>query len=149
MQFGNCKASLSLNNQSMTMDAIPPRCARETPCPQSTEVSGDEAANAKSRPKPERSPLANLSLGLAWSNPSVSNELLVRKALAHGAFHLLLEAVLHHGLTFVEQQLAVIVADEDVQLSARAEAEIRRKLSNIRRGIAAAEQGSSIRHLAQ
>ncbi|OYU44345.1 MAG: hypothetical protein CFE44_13445 [Burkholderiales bacterium PBB4] len=96
-----------------------------------------------------RSPLADRKFGLAWSYSSISDEVLVRKALAHGAFHLLLEATLHHGLTFVEQQLAVMLADEEGGLSPRAEAEIRRKLRNISRGIAAAERNSSVRHLAE
>jgi len=66
--------------------------------------------------------------------------MLVRAAIAHGAFHMILEAALHHGLKFVEQQLVIMQADEDAALSERALAEVRRKLSNIRRGIAAAEQ---------
>ena len=86
-----------------------------------------------------RSPLADPRFGLAWSNSSISDEVLVRSALRHGAFYLLLEAVLHHGMQFVEQQLALMLADEDVALSDRAQAEIRRKLANIKRGIAAAE----------
>lgn len=68
----------------------------------------------------------------------------MRAAIEHGAFHLLIEAVLGHGLQFVEQQLAIMQADEDVALSDRALAEVQRKLANIGRGIAAAglpEQG--------
>lgn len=49
---------------------------------------------------------------------------------------MILEAVLGHGLQFVEQQLAIMQADEDAALSDRALAEVRRKLENIGRGIA-------------
>lgn len=87
-----------------------------------------------------RSPLADPKYGLAWSNRLASDEILVRAAIKHGAFHMLLEAVLHHGLQFVEQQLAIIQADEEAALSAHALAEVRRKMGNIARGIAAAEQ---------
>lgn len=70
--------------------------------------------------------------------------MLVRAAIAHGAFHMLLEAVLGHGLQFVEQQLAILQADEDAALPDRALAEVRLKLANIGRGLATAgfpEQG--------
>ena len=86
-----------------------------------------------------RSPLSDARLGLAWSNRLAADDVLVRAAIKHGAFHLLLEAVLGHGLQFVEQQLAILQADEDAALPDRALAEVRRKLANIQRGIAAAE----------
>lgn len=66
----------------------------------------------------------------------------MRKALRHGAFYMLLEAVLHHGMQFVEHQLEILLADDEVKLSERAQAEIRRKLGNIRWGIAVAEQAA-------
>lgn len=87
-----------------------------------------------------RSPLSDPIFGLVWSNRLAPNEVLVRSAIMHGAFHLLLEAVLAHGLEFIEQQLAIMQLDEDAALSDRALAEVRRKLGNIGRGIAAAEQ---------
>lgn len=86
-----------------------------------------------------RSPLADPKFGLAWSNSSISDEVLVRAAIKHGAFHMLLEAAMHHGMQFIEMQLDLMLADEDVALSDRAQAEIRRKLANIKHGIAAAE----------
>lgn len=86
-----------------------------------------------------RSPLADPKYGLAWSNRPASDEILVRAAIKHGAFHMLLEAVLHHGLQFVEQQLEIMQTDEDAALSSRALADVGRKLKNIARGIAAAE----------
>lgn len=88
----------------------------------------------------KRSPLADPKFGLVWSNSSVSDEVLVRAAIKHGAFHLLLEAALHHGLPFVEQQLALMMEDEDAALTDECEAEVRRKLRNIQRGIAQAER---------
>jgi hypothetical protein len=87
-----------------------------------------------------RSPLSHPAFGLAWSNRLASDEVLVRNAIQHGAFHLLLAASLHHGVAFVEDQLATMLQDEDVVMSDRAQAEVRRKLANIRRGIAAAMQ---------
>ena len=86
-----------------------------------------------------RSPLSDPSFGLAWSNRLAPNDLLVRAAIKHGAFHLLFEAVLAHGLEFVEQQLAIMQLDEDAALSDRALAEVRRKLANIGLGVSAAE----------
>jgi hypothetical protein len=85
-----------------------------------------------------RSPLADPSFGLAWSNRVASDEVLVRAAIAHGAFHMVLEAVLHHGLKFVERQLEIMQSDEDAALPDRALAEVRRKLANIGRGLATA-----------
>ena len=84
--------------------------------------------------------MADPKFGLAWSNPAMTDEALVRNALQHGAFCLLLEAALAYGMPFVEQQLAIMLTDEDATLSDRAQADIRRKLGNIRRGIAAAQQ---------
>jgi len=72
----------------------------------------------------------------------MSDEALVRNALRRGAFYLLVEAALHHGLQFVERQLAIMQTDEDAALSSRALAEVRRKLANIARRIAAAEQAA-------
>jgi hypothetical protein len=87
-----------------------------------------------------RSALADPNLGLAWSNPDMPPEVLVRKALHHGAFHLLLHAVLEHGAPFVRQQWAVLLSDVDAAPSARARAEVERKLRNIDRGLRLAER---------
>lgn len=84
------------------------------------------------------SPLADPSFGLPWSNRLAPNDVLVRAAIKHGAFHLFLEAVLGHSLKFVEQQLAILQADEDAALPDRALAEVRGKLANIGRGLATA-----------
>ena len=89
-----------------------------------------------------RSHLSDPKFGLAWSNRLASDEVLVRAAIKRGAFHLLLEAVLGHGFEFVEQQLAILQSDEDTALSDRALAEVRRKLVNIARGIAAAKRAA-------
>ena len=82
--------------------------------------------------------MADPSRGLAWSNPNLSSEVLVRSALRHGAFYLVLDAVLEFGLPFVREQWALILADKDAKLSARAQADIERKLNNIERGLRAA-----------
>lgn len=82
-----------------------------------------------------RSSLADPSHGLAWSNAAISDEALVRNALKKGSFNLVLEAVLEHGLLFVQRQWALMRADADVGLSARALADISRKLANIERGL--------------
>lgn len=84
---------------------------------------------------PKRSSLADPSRGLAWSNPGMSHEALVRNALLKGSYHLVLEAVLEHGLPFVRQQWALMMADADVGMSARARADVSRKLLNIERGL--------------
>jgi transcriptional regulator with XRE-family HTH domain len=83
----------------------------------------------------KRSSLADPSRGLAWSNPAMSDEALVRNALKNGSFNLVLEAVLEHGLTFVQKQWALMNVDPDVGLSTRAQADINRKLANIERGL--------------
>jgi hypothetical protein len=83
----------------------------------------------------KRSLLAGPSRGLAWSNPDISDEALVRNALMTGAYHLVLEAVLEHSLAVVRLQWALIEADSELGLTALARAEINRKLSNIERGM--------------
>lgn len=82
-----------------------------------------------------RTPLADPSRSLVWSNPQASSEILVRKALHHGAFHLVLDAVLEFGLEFVRKQWMLILSDDDARPSARAQADIQRKLTNIERGL--------------
>ena len=72
---------------------------------------------------------------MAWSNAAISDEALVRNALRKGSFNLVLEAVLEHGLLFVQKQWALMRSDTDVVLSARAVADISRKLANIERGL--------------
>jgi transcriptional regulator with XRE-family HTH domain len=87
-------------------------------------------------PQPERSsarrsPLADPKWGLAWSNPDASAEVLVRNALAHGNFDLLLQAVLGHGLAFVKTQWRQV----SPTLPTRARQEVERKLNNIEQGL--------------
>jgi hypothetical protein len=55
--------------------------------------------------------------------------------LKKGSFNLVLEAVFEHGLPFVQRQWALMRSDVDVGLSARALADISRKLANIERGL--------------
>ena len=83
----------------------------------------------------KRSPLADPSLGLAWSNPAMSDAALVRNALMKGTYQLVLEAVLAHGLPFVQQQWALLMADPDARMPHRTSADVTRKLNNIERGM--------------
>jgi transcriptional regulator with XRE-family HTH domain len=98
-------------------------------------LSGVVPAPVASKAPSGRSSLAHPSRGLAWSNAAISDEALVRNALKKGAFSLVLEAVLEHGLLFVQQQWALMRSDRDVGLSARALADVSRKLANIERGL--------------
>ncbi|MDB5818557.1 MAG: hypothetical protein JWQ11_2197 [Rhizobacter sp.] len=86
-----------------------------------------------------RSTLADPVHGLSWSNPDMSDEALVRNALAKGSFNLVLEATLEHGLDSVRKQWALMKADADIGLNARARAEVDRELVNIERGLRLAE----------
>lgn len=83
----------------------------------------------------KRTPLSDPSHSLAWCNPQASSEILVRKALHHGAFYLVLDAVLEFGLKFVREQWMLILSDDDARPSTRAQANIERKLTNIERGL--------------
>lgn len=76
----------------------------------------------------KRTSLADPCRGLAWSNPHVSDEVLVRSSLHHGAYHLVLDAVLDFGLAFVRQQWDLMLADAEAVPSLRAQADIERKL---------------------
>lgn len=98
-------------------------------------LSGSVPAHVLPKASGRRSSLADPSHGLAWSNAAISDEALVRNALKKGSFNLLLEAVLEHGLPFVQQQWALMRSDGDVGLSARALSDIGRKLDNIERGL--------------
>ena len=82
-----------------------------------------------------RSSLADPSRGLAWSNAAMSHEALVRNALLKGSYDLVLESVLEHGLSFVQNQWDLMTADADIGMSARARADVSRKLLNIERGL--------------
>lgn len=83
-----------------------------------------------SPPPVARSPLAEPQWGLAWSNPDAPADALVRNALAHGRFDLLLQAVIGHGLDSVLQQWQQVAPT----LPARARREVQRKLDNIEKG---------------
>lgn len=87
----------------------------------------------------KRSSLADPARGLAWSNPAMSNDALVRNALYRGSLDLVVEAVLEHGLVFVRQQWAFMLADQELPVSARLREDIDRKLANIERGLEQAE----------
>lgn len=98
-------------------------------------LAGSVSAPAVPKEPVKRSSLAYPSRGLAWSNVAISDEALVRNALKKGSFNLVLEAVLEHGLPFVQQQWTLMRSDGDVGLSARALVDIGRKLANIERGL--------------
>ncbi|MDI1260509.1 hypothetical protein [Aquabacterium sp.] len=101
----------------------------------SSGVTPDPAGPMAPMAPIRRSSLADPSRGLAWSNAAISDEALVRNALKKGSFNLVLEAVLEHGLPFVQRQWALMRADADVGLSSRALVDISRKLTNIERGL--------------
>jgi hypothetical protein len=63
---------------------------------------------------------------------------LARLALKHGAFHLVLDAVLDFGLAFVRQQWVGMLDDADAAPPVRARIDIERKLANIEQGLRAA-----------
>ncbi len=95
-------------------------------------VSGTEALPVRRERSPaQRSPLADPKWGLAWSNPDAPADVLVRNALAHGNFDLLLQAVLGHGLAFVKTQWRQV----SPTLPTRARQEVERKLNNIEQGL--------------
>jgi transcriptional regulator with XRE-family HTH domain len=98
-------------------------------------LSGSVPAPSVLKEPVRRSSLADPSRGLAWSNAAISDEALVRNALKKGAFNLVLDAVLEHGLPFVQQQWALMRSDGDAGLTARALADVSRKLANIERGL--------------
>jgi len=85
-----------------------------------------------------RSSLAEPSWGLAWSNSNVSYEVLIRNALLKGTFLVVLEAVLEHGLDFVLAQWALMLRSKEPP-SLQAQANIRRMLRNIEKGLAHAQ----------
>lgn len=91
-------------------------------------------ASPPNPPPVARSPLAQPRWGLAWSNPDAPAEVLVRNALAHGRFELLLQAVLGHGMAAVRAQWQQVAPT----LPARARQEVQRKLDNIEKGISGA-----------
>ncbi|MBC7376063.1 MAG: hypothetical protein H7346_01340 [Burkholderiaceae bacterium] len=82
-----------------------------------------------------KSALADPSWGLAWSNPDVSNEVLVRNALLRGAYAAVLQAVLDCGMDFVEAQWALMNQPGQEGLTRAARANVPRMLKNISKGL--------------
>ncbi len=85
-----------------------------------------------------RSSLANPVWGLAWSNSHISDDVLVRNALLKGSFLVILEAVLEHGITFVQDQWALLLRTP-LPPPPPVQANVQRILSNIERGLAHAQ----------
>lgn len=83
----------------------------------------------------KRTSLADPSRGLVWSNLNVSDEVLVRLALKHGAYHFVLDAVLDFGLAYVREQWLLMLEDEDAAPPKLARVNVERKLANIERGL--------------
>lgn len=77
--------------------------------------------------QPARSPLADPKWGLAWSNSAITNESLIRNALAKGSLLAILEAVKGHGYPEVLRQWSEIQSS----LKPVARSEVQRKLANI------------------
>lgn len=82
-----------------------------------------------------RSPLADPKWGLAWSNTAIDPTILIRNALAQGAYLLVLEAVKAHGLEEVLTQWVKVKPE----LKPRMQAEVDRQLRNIQQGISRAQ----------
>ena len=89
-------------------------------------------------PIKRRSSLADPVWGLAWSNPNLSDEVLVRNALAKGTFLVILEAVLEHGMAFVRTQWNLMLRSDEPP-SLQVQSNVRRILGNIERGISNAQ----------
>lgn len=83
----------------------------------------------------KRTSLADPARGLVWSNPNVSDEVLVRLALRYGAYHFVLDAVLDFGLAYVREQWLLMLEDEDAIPPKDACVDVERKLANIERGL--------------
>jgi hypothetical protein len=82
-----------------------------------------------------KSSLADPSWGLAWSNPNVSNEVLVRNALLRGGYSAVLQAVLDCGMDFVQAQWALMNRPGQEGLTRAARENIPRMLKNIAKGL--------------
>lgn len=84
-----------------------------------------------------RRPDAGVAQPSPIPNPAAAEDL-VRNALSDGSFHLLLDAVLDHGLPLMREQWALMLAYDDGAMRECVRAEVTRKLTNIERGIAQA-----------
>ena len=58
--------------------------------------------------------LRDPSRSLTWSNPDISDEVLIRKALITGRFSFILQACLEFGLDAVRAQWSVVVQDPEL-----------------------------------
>lgn len=108
------------------------------------QPGGGSAASAQSLPTSavqmqvqvqERSPLHEAKWGLAWSNPGVSTEVLVRNALLKGGYMVLLEAALAHGTRVMHEQWGILLRDADTAITARRRTEVDRQLRHIEQGL--------------
>ena len=79
------------------------------------------------------SPLADPKWGLAWSNPAISDEALVRNALARGGFLAILEGAAYYGMGFIRAQWSAMCKD-DSQVTAKNRAYVEGMLRNIETG---------------
>jgi hypothetical protein len=84
-------------------------------------------------PRTRRSSLADSKWGLAWSNPNVSPEVLVRSALLTGSYMTVLEAVVEEGMELVRVQWSVLVRSDN-GVSKRLRVNVERMLDNIQKG---------------
>jgi hypothetical protein len=81
---------------------------------------------------------------LAWSNPDIGDEVLIRKALMTARFTTILQACLDFGVTRVEEQWAIL--SRDPELSARTvPCLINDILDNIEKGFAHVQQRKYVR----
>ena len=126
-----CIVNGANHNARSTSTIVPSMPRSSAPAP---PVAHEPQDTPGGPPVTRRSPLADPKWGLVWSNPNLSDEVLVRNALAHGKFDLLLQAVLGHGLDYVRARWTEI----SPALPARAREEVERKLRNIELGLQSA-----------
>lgn len=84
-------------------------------------------------PRLHMSPLADPKWGLAWSNSAISDEALVRNALARGSFLAILEGAAYYGLDFIRTQWSAMCKD-DPPMSAKYRDYVENMLRNIDTG---------------
>ena len=61
--------------------------------------------------------LRDPSWGLAWSNPAITDEVLIRKALLTERFSVILQACLDFGIDRVREQWAIISQEPELMSS--------------------------------
>lgn len=88
-----------------------------------------------------RSPLADPSWGLAWSNPDgISTSALIQNALLKGGYALILEACKAHGLGRVQADWRTLCESGEPRVPPWLIEEVGRQIRNIGIGLAKAKE---------